>query len=136
MKDMPHQTSTVLSEIEELQTRATDSLRASVAPAGKIDPALLETHQHAAHALSWLATYVEALKQLAAWSGRVSGEIEDLILRIGFGEYLSQIAGGIPMSQGEILRPAALRILKCGNAILRALIRLGEFGCAAGPGLR
>ncbi|WCR11420.1 acyl-CoA/acyl-ACP dehydrogenase [Paracoccus stylophorae] len=110
MKDMPHQTSTVLSEIEELQTRATDSLRAIVAPAGKIDPALLETHQHAAHALSWLATYVEALKQLAAWSGRVSGEIEDLILRIGFGEYLTQIAGGIPMSQGEFARLSDLGV--------------------------
>ena len=110
MKDMPHQTSTVLSEIEELQSRATDSLRAIVAPAGKIDPALLETHQHAAHALSWLATYVEALKQLAAWSGRVSGEIEDLILRIGFGEYLTQIAGGIPMSQGEFARLSDLGV--------------------------
>ncbi|WP_425606789.1 acyl-CoA dehydrogenase family protein [Paracoccus maritimus] len=110
MKDMPHQTSTVLSEIEDLQTRATDGLRAMIAPEGRIDPAALEMHQHAAHALSWLATYVESLKQLAAWSGRVSGELEDLIVRIGFGEYLTQIAGGIVMSQNEFARLSDLGV--------------------------
>jgi (2S)-methylsuccinyl-CoA dehydrogenase len=33
------------------------------------------------------------------------GEVEQLILQIAFGEYLWQIYGGIPMNQGEILRP-------------------------------
>ena len=32
------------------------------------------------------------------------GEIEELLVRIGAGEYLAQIIGGIPMSQGEIVR--------------------------------
>ena len=32
------------------------------------------------------------------------GEIEELEVRIGFGEYLAQILGGIPMSQSEIVR--------------------------------
>ena len=36
------------------------------------------------------------------------GEIEDLVVRIGAGEYLAQILGGIPMSQGEIVRLADL----------------------------
>ena len=36
------------------------------------------------------------------------GEIEELLVRIGLGEYLAQIIGGIPMSQGEIVRPADL----------------------------
>ena len=36
------------------------------------------------------------------------GETEDLLVRIGIGEYLDQIFGGIPMSQGEIVRPHAL----------------------------
>lgn len=104
MKDMPHQFETVLSELADLQSRATEGLRASVSANGKVDAETLERHQHAAHALSWLATYVESLRQLAGWSGRVSGEIEDLITRIGFGEYLTQIAGGIPMSQTEFAR--------------------------------
>ena len=33
------------------------------------------------------------------------GEAEQLILQIAFGEYLWQVYGGIPMSQGEIARP-------------------------------
>ena len=36
------------------------------------------------------------------------GEIEELLVQIGLGEYLAQIQGGIPMSQGEIVRPADL----------------------------
>ena len=36
------------------------------------------------------------------------GELEQLILRVAFGEYLARIAGGIPMSQGEIVRPREL----------------------------
>ncbi|MEM9288084.1 MAG: acyl-CoA dehydrogenase family protein, partial [Pseudomonadota bacterium] len=34
--------------------------------------------------------------------------LEELILEIGFGEYLSQLEGGVPMSQGEIVRPVDL----------------------------
>ncbi len=32
------------------------------------------------------------------------GETEQLLHQIAFGEYLHQVAGGIPMNQGEILR--------------------------------
>ena len=80
---------------------------------GKIDSEALEVEQHAAHALSWLATYVEALRQMAAWAERLGdgfGEIEGLILTIAFGEYLTQIAGGIPMSQTEFARLSDLGV--------------------------
>lgn len=96
----------VLPELETLLTRATEALRARVG-GGKIDGAALEEEQHAAHALSWLATYVESLQQMAAWAERLDGgfgEIEQLILQIAFGEYLTQIVGGIPMSQTEFAR--------------------------------
>ena len=33
-----------------------------------------------------------------------SDETEELLTRIGLGEYLAQIFGGIPMNQGEIVR--------------------------------
>src|SRR5262249_23310971 len=36
------------------------------------------------------------------------GAIEDLLVRIGLGEYLAQMIGGMPMSQGEMVRPADL----------------------------
>ena len=110
MKDMAQTTDSILSELDDLQARATAALKDIVAPGGKVDAALLEQNQRAAHALSWLATYVEALKQLSAWSAKVDGEIEALILQIGFGEYLSQIAGGILMSQNEFARLSDLGI--------------------------
>jgi (2S)-methylsuccinyl-CoA dehydrogenase len=78
---------------------------------GRVSAALLDREQRAAHALSWYATTVEALRQMARWaralvgSGRLGG-LERLILEAAFGEYLAQLAGGIPMSQNEIARPA------------------------------
>ena len=122
MKDMPHQTDSVLSDLAQLQSRATESLRGLVTVNGKLDAEAMETHQHAAHALSWLATYVEALRQLAAWSARVGGEIEGLITQIGFGEYLTQIAGGIPMSQTEFARLSDLGVEWEPSAAARALM--------------
>lgn len=96
-------------ELADLLSSATEALRAWVAPQGRVEAAALDLHQHAAHALSWLATYVEALRQLTGWAGRLDeggklGRIEALILQIGLGEYLTQIRGGIPMSQTEFAR--------------------------------
>jgi (2S)-methylsuccinyl-CoA dehydrogenase len=88
-------------------------LKRQVAPDGKVDPKLLEREQRAAHGLAWLSTYVEALKSLHHWAEAQDaagglGEAERLILRLGFGEYLARIAGGIPMSQVETIRLAEL----------------------------
>jgi (2S)-methylsuccinyl-CoA dehydrogenase len=74
---------------------------------------LFDREQRATHGLAWLATYVEAIRQVTAFAERVHhagllGEVEELLAQIGIGEYLSQIQGGIPMSQGEIVRPADL----------------------------
>ncbi|GIX12094.1 MAG: (2S)-methylsuccinyl-CoA dehydrogenase [Paracoccaceae bacterium] len=99
-----------LPAAEAVRARAVERLRGRVAAGARVPGSALESHQAAAHALSWLATYVEALRQLLGWArglheaGRLT-ETEALILQIGFGEYLAQIAGGIPMSQGEIARP-------------------------------
>src|SRR5262249_57766109 len=70
-----------------------------------------DREQRATHGLAWLATYVEAVRQLAAWADRLQvagrlGETEQLIAEIGLGEDLAQILGGIPMNPGEIVRPA------------------------------
>ena len=75
----------------------------------------IEAAQASAHGLAWLATYVEALRQLSGWARRLDGEgrfgeIERLLLVAGSGEYLAQIVGGIPMSQGETVRLAALGV--------------------------
>jgi (2S)-methylsuccinyl-CoA dehydrogenase len=92
-----------------LLARAVDAVRAQVAPNGTLDPGLLEREQHAVHGLAWLATYVEALRQIHGWALRLHeqsrlGELERLMLGAAAGEYLARITGGIPMSQGEIAR--------------------------------
>ena len=103
------------ADVSALVKTATESLRMMVTVDGKISASALETHQFAAHSLSWLTTYEQSLTQLGLWAERLNdagsfGQMEQLILQIGFGEYLSQIAGGIPMSQNEVARLADLGI--------------------------
>jgi (2S)-methylsuccinyl-CoA dehydrogenase len=102
-----------LPGFETLFQEAVAAVRQKVLVDGRISSARLEAEQHAAHGLSWLATYVAALRELKAYGERLEAEdrygaIEDYALRIGAGEYAAQIFGGIPMSQGEIVRLPAL----------------------------
>ena len=95
--------------IEALYEDAVASVRARVSENGKLSSALIEREQHAAHGLAWFATYVESVREMLAYAARMQaeglyGETEDLLTRIGVGEYLAQIFGGIPMSQGEFVR--------------------------------
>lgn len=88
---------------------------AVVAPADKIDPALADRHQHILHGFAWIATTAEALAAVSAWARRCGeagqfGTVEQLALRVGFGEYCAQLIGGVPMSQSEFARPAALGV--------------------------
>jgi (2S)-methylsuccinyl-CoA dehydrogenase len=77
----------------------------------------LDAAQASTHGLAWLATYVEALRQMLGWARRMQGEkrfgeFERLLLTAAFGEYLAQIAGGIPMSQSETVRISALGVAR------------------------
>jgi (2S)-methylsuccinyl-CoA dehydrogenase len=99
--------------LEALLGDATAKVRERVAVEGHVVGRLLDREQRATHGLAWLATYVEAVRQLAAYAGRMAGEgtlgeLEDHLIRIGLGEYIAQILGGIPMSQNEVVRPADL----------------------------
>ncbi len=131
LPDLQALTAAALPEVEALFVQARDGLKAQVSTGGKVSNQGLEARQFQAHSLSWLATYVEALRQLNAWAGRLAqagqfGQMEALIRQIGFGEYLNQIAGGIPMSQTEFARlwdlglgwtpgEAAARLMAAGN---------------------
>ncbi|MBR9842084.1 MAG: acyl-CoA/acyl-ACP dehydrogenase [Rhodobacteraceae bacterium] len=102
-------TAAAVAPAEQVMETAKDALRALVTKDGRVSAGLIEANQTAAHGLSWLATYVEALRQMQKWSERIAeegkfGKMEQLILQIGFGEYLNHIAGGIPMSQNEMFR--------------------------------
>ncbi|CAO4144546.1 Isobutyryl-CoA dehydrogenase [Methylorubrum thiocyanatum] len=108
-----------------LVAEATARVKARVTSSeGKLDAGALEREQHAAHGLSWLATYGEAVRELADYAERLQGEgtfgeTEALLVKIGVGEYLDQMFGGIPMSQGEIVRPTALGFTAAELASLR-----------------
>ena len=131
LADLRSLTAAALPEVEALFVEGREALRARVSSGGKVQNAAMEAHQFAAHTLSWLATYAEALRQLEAWAGRLDadgqfGAMEQLILQIGFGEYLNQIAGGIPMSQGEIARLCDLGLTWVPGEAARALMAHGN----------
>jgi (2S)-methylsuccinyl-CoA dehydrogenase len=112
-----------------LRDRCRDTVAGKVSQGGKIDGDALEREQHAAHGLAWIATYAEALNQVASYARRMSdegrfGEIEALLAQIGAAEYASQLAGGVPMSQGEIARTHELGVSeKDQTAFLTANVR-------------
>ena len=83
---------------------------------GRPNRKALAREQHLAHGYSWLATYLETLRQTAEWAARLNdegklGEAEALLSQILFSEYCAQIVGGIPMNQGETIRPHELGTL-------------------------
>ncbi|HSZ65421.1 MAG TPA: acyl-CoA dehydrogenase family protein [Xanthobacteraceae bacterium] len=98
-----------VSAVESLFADARRAVSERVTIEGRMVSRVFDREQRATHGLAWLATYVEALRQLAAYAQHMTemgsfGETEELLVRIGAGEYLAQITGGIPMSQGEIVR--------------------------------
>ena len=99
LPDLMTLTAASIAPAEKVLETATTTLRAMVTKDDRVSAGLVEANQSAVHGLSWLATYVEALRQMQAWAERIQGdgkfgEIEQLILQIGFGEYLHHIAGG------------------------------------------
>ncbi len=125
-----------LAAVDSLAGQVRQAVTARVAPSGRIDGALLEKEQFAAHGYAWFATYGEALRQMLGWAERCAaagqlGELEGLMLQAAYGEYLHQMAGGIAMSQGEIIRPDELGIGDTDLAAFRTdavktLTRLGN----------
>lgn len=125
LTDLVAHVSALKGPLDALMARALDEVRAMVSEGGRVKPTLIDQNQRAAHGLAWLATYVEAIRQMGAWAGRLQdsdafGELEALLLQISTGEYLSQILGGIPMNQGEILRPVDLGLTPSDLAPLAA----------------
>ena len=110
LPDLLQLTAAAVPPVEAIYETARTVLRDRLSVDGRISGQLIEEHQTAAHGLAWLATYAQALRQMQGWASKLDadgkfGETEQLIHQIAFGEYLWQIYGGIPMSQGEILRP-------------------------------
>ncbi|MGA8917420.1 MAG: acyl-CoA dehydrogenase family protein [Pseudolabrys sp.] len=122
--------------LDALLADAMAKVRERVVVEGNVIGRLFDREQRATHGLAWFATYVEAVRQLAAYAGRMAGdgtlgEAEELLVRIGLGEYLAQVAGGIPMSQGEVVRPSDLGLSSAQvaariNPVLESLVAGGN----------
>ncbi|WP_417279661.1 acyl-CoA dehydrogenase family protein [Celeribacter sp.] len=109
LPDLLALTGAAVAPAEAILDRARAALRSEFLDGDRVSSKKIEANQPAAHGLAWLATYVESLRQMQKWAEALSadgkfGEMEQLIHQIAFGEYLSQIYGGIPMNQGEICR--------------------------------
>ena len=136
-------TAASVAPAEALLATATGKVRAMVTEDERVSGALIEAEQTATHGLAWLATYVEALRQMQGWAERLEaqgrfGEMEALILQIAFGEYLWQIYGGLPMSQGEILRPQDIGLGQDDQRVMMepAVMRLTQEGNTQAARLR
>jgi len=112
-----------LGALDTYAAAATSGARGQLAGEdGRPDRKAFERHQHLAHGLSWLVTYVETLRQVSEWASRLEaegkfGEIEALLSQILFSDYCAQIVGGIPMNQGETIRPHELGSLEASGAL-------------------
>lgn len=126
-------TAQTLPAVDDILAIAKSTLRAMVTKDGRISGALLDANQTAAHGVAWLATYAQALHQMQAWADQLHsddkfGEIEQLIHQIAFGEYLSQIVGGIQMNQAEIVRMQDMGVFEtlAASPALTALMQTGN----------
>ena len=102
-------TSKSVNALEILLSHVIDHVREYALIEGRVSSAKLDEHQFETHSLAWIATYIESLRQMHYWAeiaikNDKFDEIEKLLLQISFGEYLTQIQSGIPMSQTEFAR--------------------------------
>ena len=97
----------------EYLRRAQDTTFAALSSGGQLDATRVETGQRRLHGLAWTATTVAGMEVLLAWASQLAARGASdtgaaLIVRVGLGEYLAQILGGLPMSQNELVRPVDL----------------------------
>ena len=132
----PEKLNAALAAAQSYSASALESVRAMVSDGGAVSPALLDTHQRAAHGYAWVETTVHALAALAGWiealdtDGRL-GDAEQRLAALAFGEYLAQLGGGLPMGQNEIVRSADLGVAAqalglLANPAVAALIAEGN----------
>ncbi len=137
MRADPVDQALVLPGLPDLLRRAAEAAQAFVAavrPAvlarvssaqGGIDRRVADREQHIVHGFGWYASYVELMREVASWAANLSasskfGEIEGLLAQLLFAEYGAQLAGGIPMNQGETIRPGDLTDDPAALALLQA----------------
>jgi len=134
----------LMPDLVQLLTSAADAAQAFVAaarpvvggriagPGGKPDRKRADEEQHVVHGFGWYAAYAELLREVVRWAVHLQsegtfGQTEALLAQLLFAEYGAQLVGGIPMNQGEVVRPADLcdDLSALDAQALRKLIREG-----------
>ena len=100
-----------LSVAQEYVSLVKETVKSRVFKEGRANTALINTEQRIVHGYAWIETTVTALEAVLEWATSLEarGELKEADLtglQIAFGEYLSQLVGGIPMGQNEYIRPA------------------------------
>ena len=93
--DLLDDTAAAIAAAERFLGAAHDAVQRKVVRNGRVDTALLDQEQHAAHGLAWLKVYVASLQAMQDWALRLReqgrfGEREELIHRFAFAEYLAR----------------------------------------------
>ena len=104
------QLETVAAAADAYADAAKAAIRPLVSKDGKLDRLALDREQHLVHGLAWVATYAETLREVRDWARALSeagkfGETEQLLSKLLASEYAAQLAGGVPMTQVETIRP-------------------------------
>ena len=102
-----------LDALGRLYSAAREQVRGRVRDGEKLSPKKLDAEQLAAHALAYLATEIEAARQLADWADRVEasgegGAYERLVSELYVAELARQLRGGVDLGQTETISLAEL----------------------------
>lgn len=91
----------VIEAIERIYQRAHDNVKAMVSDGERISAKKMNEHQLEAHAVAYLATELEACRQMAQWAERVGGDYEAKVARAYVGEVARSLVGGVDLGACE-----------------------------------
>ena len=91
----------VIEAIGALYEKALQNLRSELVENGRPNGKKLNERQLGAHALAYLATELEACRQLAAWAERTGGAFETKIAKAYIGEVARTLPGGVDLGPCE-----------------------------------
>lgn len=97
-------------------------LAEALARDGKVSTETANQEQRRLHGLAWIATTVAAISQTERWAlvdRRQLSQIDELAIRVGFGEYFAALTSGIVMSQNEIVRPGEMGLAGAAASLAR-----------------
>src|SRR4029079_2715715 len=132
LEDLPPPLGEAKGRVASLYGQAKARIGARVTAERKLSTHLIDREQHAVHGLAWLATYEAVLRELSACAHRRKfGEMEQLLVQIAAGEYLAQVAGGLPLEPAEFARLPELGLTRTDltaleRAPVQALLTAGN----------